>query len=1343
VVTGRTLWRIDTLTWSSWRRRGSAALVLALVVVAVLPLPAVAAPAIAVTPNSGAPGSLITVTGTGFAPGFTPCRVFFDGVEQATCTVGSKGTFSNTFPVPAKAAVGSGLRISACNYCGQGEFEEFAQTTFTVVPPPTTTTTTTTTPGQSTTTTTTTTTTPGQSTTTSTTSTTTPGATTTTVPITDLPPLEEGFGLGSGFFGNWTSIQVIEDQIQLSDDIWLLRCGSPPGATVFDFDDLPTGPRSSIAGLGLTRAPVVEPEHGTITAPKAIRPRTGEGDTNHWYLGTPGDQSYIGLYVGLPEPSAEPVVVRLLGVGSSGGVRDIDEVTLGPNASPAHACLMVRTRGSGLLRGVALKAYTADDVPVDLDVDHIFFDDQPYPVDGEFDRAEMEFIFPPAGRRIDAARPTALLGRLIAPSEVTSREVWITYPNWDRSRMMTVRATTSPARVSADGLTSTSYFWVGGIRIPPGDVQIHATSANPGLLAEASLDLVGTGAPAPPPDVYTESITSVVDILPWSMEVTQAIRGPLEQQAAGSTLDDPFGLVEAKRTVVRGYALQAFPTGAPDRILPIPVTARLYGFRNGVALDGSPLAPANFEYINLYGGSPGAAAEAASRPWINRTWNFLLPYTWTVGDVTLRMVVNPDSEAGHIEEAPGTGGDLNSITRTVGFTNTGQVSAFPALVDFYWQCSQEQIDNGWDMCDGAAVGDIRSAVTDETSARSDLAEWWKVLPARSEMPYYVGFGGVKLGQRGTSGLIPAGPLTSGYITGVSWATLNSAFEELYCDGDSWFPTQIRSPDMRNFAFFLTPPGAPIGGGCAWIGTPTMFRTNLVWPTLSQEAGHTAGLRHSGANHGEEDSRVRWSGDHGQIANPAQPSWGFDTSAMAVIAPASRHVHDYMSYGDWPIWTSVDTWNHMFEALRINGPIGDGRGTAASDPSASTTVAVAVSREGELLLGGSRLGPLPDLTGAEIVEANLFDLAGSPIGTSTAWLVDGGLTHSGAGGTLIYIEIPTGVQVGEVRLPNGLGAATVEITPRLADVDLTVDDERLGLSWTGESEFGFLIEASRDGATWSLIGQGEEPFFEIPLTDLPFDGPGWTIRVAASGGLGVATYESDPVDLGAALPRAIIASPLDGALLLPGMTPTVAGRTTIGGDEAFTYTWWLNGEPMAEGLEATLPLLLAGRHQIGLTVVGPDGSDEATVEVVVITDLDGDGMDDEWEADAGLDPSNGEDGNADPDEDGILNAWEFRAGTDPRSIDTDNDEYADPIELSGGSDPIDPDSIPGFLHGDQSTRAPRLTEMAAQGEEAAPGSTPSKLPLILGGGAVLLVTGILIGSRLRGRRSRAPAPPGEG
>jgi DNA-binding transcriptional ArsR family regulator len=70
-----------------------------------------------------------------------------------------------------------------------------------------------------------------------------------------------------------------------------------------------------------------------------------------------------------------------------------------------------------------------------------------------------------------------------------------------------------------------------------------------------------------------------------------------------------------------------------------------------------------------------------------------------------------------------------------------------------------------------------------------------------------------------------------------------------------------------------------------------------------------------------------------------------------------------------------------------------------------------------------------------------------------------------------------------------------------------------------------------------------------------------------------------------------------------------------------------------------------------------------------TDQDGDGMDDAWEADNGLDPSDPSDASYDRDEDDLTNLEEYLNWTDPFDPDTDNDAMDDGWEVQYGLDPL--------------------------------------------------------------------------
>ncbi len=773
--------------------------------------PSQAAPAINVAPSSGAPGTSGSVSGSGFPPGFSgTCTVHFidKGVpsqanEVGGCAVNGNGFLSGGFTVPGLPP--GGYSVTVCGSYNGGYFcDTGASTVFTITPPPTTTTTTTTTTTPPTTTTTTTIPKPTTTTTPSSTTTTTTIPVTTPAPGPAIPPLGPGMGIGSGVWGESTRITVVDGEVAIPH-LWLLRCGAPPGADVWDFDDQVLGRTNpQVEGWAGIRGTVVEPALGTMTPSQAVRVEASTNIYRTWSTAfrrtsETNDTAvqFAGLFVGLPQPSADPIVVRLVATGSDGRVIDIDEITLGPDPSPATDCLMVAATASGWIWRIQLLAYTTDGAPVNLDIDSMFFDrDQPYPIAPRADRADVRFIFPAEGARIPTARGTTVVGEVTWPTPLTLWGIDIAYPNWDRSGVE-IRRAQRPTRyrISDDGLSYKMLFWLDDVRLPPGESAITATVAAGGVAGSATLTLVGTGAPAPPADAYRHLVSGEVDILPWALEVTQAIRGPLEVQSPGGVVVDDFPLVRGKRTVVRGYATQAFPLGTPAEVGTVAVGGRLFGTRAGVSLPGSPLSPLTGP-VELFRNAPGPDGEAALRPYVGRTFDFLLPNTWTDGDVTLRFEVNPTGDAAFLPEPPLTGGSMNSISRRMTFTDVGHVSVAPILVDFYWRCTQQMLDDDWNGCRGLAVGDIANVVPTVDEVTASVRAWWRTMPAASDTPWAMLWSTVKIAEKDPSPPFSApGPRVEGRLVGTSYSGIRDSFRDLYCSDSSWFPSRLQMPEM--------------------------------------------------------------------------------------------------------------------------------------------------------------------------------------------------------------------------------------------------------------------------------------------------------------------------------------------------------------------------------------------------------------------------------------------------------------------------------------------------------------------------------------------------------------------
>jgi hypothetical protein len=91
------------------------------------------------------------------------------------------------------------------------------------------------------------------------------------------------------------------------------------------------------------------------------------------------------------------------------------------------------------------------------------------------------------------------------------------------------------------------------------------------------------------------------------------------------------------------------------------------------------------------------------------------------------------------------------------------------------------------------------------------------------------------------------------------------------------------------------------------------------------------------------------------------------------------------------------------------------------------------------------------------------------------------------------------------------------------------------------------------------------------------------------------------------------------------------------------------------------------------IIVSHGDTTATVLPLEVfpTDADGDGLDDDFERQHGLNPADPADASLDPDGDGLSNFEEFHRGTDPTNPDTDGDGVSDGAEVRRGSDPLNP------------------------------------------------------------------------
>lgn len=379
-----------------------------------------------------------------------------------------------------------------------------------------------------------------------------------------------------------------------------------------------------------------------------------------------------------------------------------------------------------------------------------------------------------------------------------------------------------------------------------------------------------------------------------AIEVTQGVRGdiPTRIPPDGDLTLLPDGAVHIanRRTIVRAYP---WVEGDSDTSLP-PLTARLWAYRDGTLLPGSPIFPQN----NLLNGFSAEWDLETMRADARKTWNFLLPPAWTASDpefssFSLRFVVEVNPEGSdHKPECQGRSAD-NQIT-----LGGQEFVTIPTLViQPYF---------------------VEHTVTD---LKNDQAPY----PGPTEQEF-------DTIMRTVHNMLPVGDLDRGLTIlppiDVEWQGL------LYEDDKHIFPEAMidqylpggilkDSQDgvyhififtaVSNHDFLVYNNSGGTWLGLAWTGKP-YAQCAARERDLIHELTHAIGLSHAGNQNGETTTNSEYPDPYGRVEPNA---YGFDIWEMQAIPPVSQvgETHDYMSYNSTdPFWVSLYTWEVIGDLL---------------------------------------------------------------------------------------------------------------------------------------------------------------------------------------------------------------------------------------------------------------------------------------------------------------------------------------------------------------------------------------------------------------------------------------------
>lgn len=1066
-------------------------------------------------------------------------------------------------------------------------------------------------------------------------------------------------------------------------DLFIPRCYPPSGANILDFDTdiLFTSPNTS-------PYPNIDTLSGRVTLPpgNTISPRQAVHFNNHdavELIHFHQPQRYFGLFIGDRDTTGGPI--ELIAYNEAREVITVDRIPAADR--DVTTCMAVRSFPDPAISYVALRTES----PTRLDYDRIFFsaagdlEAPPQPETGS-----VSFFRPLDGDHVRAAIGQLVVGAINIPVGLNLDTVTLTVPSWDRLTTQMHFADFSFIRES--GGEKVYSFAVPRVYVPTGASWVSVTGTGPGVRASAMIEVIGEG----PPRIDRTDIANIVDIEPITLEVTQAIRGPVDLIPPGGSIEERSDtvLVHNKKTVVRAFARLAFPeTPSPGVIPGLAVNAELIGSKDGRTLPGSPLTPWGNQTTDLYEYSDRSNAYHTLKQRTDRSWNFVLPDSWTnEGQIDLQLEVNAPHLADYFPEHRDYDGELNRIgLRNVTFRSQQHPSVRIWSVDYWWRCPYEESFGrtfSWERRPDVACARrpglvTRMQPTDEEILQS-VRNWWNMSPFPGDMPSSFRIFDYSFADAGS----PPEPTLEPGST-IDQFLLGFAFRgNLVSNHDYSRFNALVSSFVRGKAH----------------GIPSVFRATATpdGSVMTHEAGHTMGLRHTGGSHGASFAILRWDGDHGEISNGPQASSAFNTQTMQALPfyvdrSAHNERHDIMAYGSTARWPSWEVWHHMEDVVgsnlvRIDNRLDNAHYGAPGDEYDGAVIVTGKITQGDVQLTSGFINK-PAIVGdgdllLQVLDANANVLRETKSQSFFAYDSD----ENSKSFLIPAIIDPNAFEIVLYQDGQQISRHPITAEPNAVQLNAPTDwpaNSVIEVSWSSDNTAGeYLLEATRNGKDWYSLAQTSNPYTKVDTSVLPFEGQGWQLRIQASSGLRVSTSNTLPVNFPIKPLTATIMSPLSGDRISTNdLINLQAAIPEFAEADPQALTWIIDNQVVATGLTGIANIRNPGEHTIRLVI--PQTNFAREVQITTIEDKDADGLDDSWEMQWGFSPDDPSDAAVDADNDGLFPLDEMAALTNPFSPDSDGDDFADSIERNIGTNPNDPDNFPPDVF--EFNRVPRISD----------------------------------------------------